>query len=230
MDGSRLRHVWLILAFATLPALGAGENFVANGSFDNDLKDWTYRYDWKGQGHYSGNHQLVEVLDKFGGRSKVLRLNCRPQGVADNQGVKVDSKAIPFNPDYEHTLHVVARSNGPGVRILVEGHRWLPGLPPEGHPELRDLRKFYKFKTVPFRKKGLTGGVATIGDRWTQGRMKIPSTPIDKMSSLSMKNFKKVQFLVVHIVAIAGSAGDVYLDDVKLVRGRKLPRLPSTSK
>jgi hypothetical protein len=202
---------------AALPAHAADErDLVLNGSFDNETQGWTYIYDWEGQGWYKENEYHVSVQDSDSGRRKVLCLDVANQSIADNQGVKVDSKPIPFDKDAEYRLTVYARSEGPALRCLVEGYRWLPGLPPEGEPSLRDLRKYYKFKLVAFRGGDSPNRFAEIGRSWTKGEIRIPTTDPGKMSTTSSKAYDNIQYMVIHICAIGGTAGKVYIDDVKL--------------
>ena len=213
----------LALGFSCVASASARTNLVANGNFSDGLDNWTYVYDWKGQGHYHGNHRLVSVLHSTQGRRSVLCLDGTSQAVIDNQGVKVDSIAIPYDINYEYKLEVTARSEGPGVRVLVEGYGWLPGLRPEGQPGLRDLRRAYKSRTMAFKKGKSPAGAASVGPSWTKGSLTIPAKSMNAMSSRNYTALKRTRFLIVHIVAIAGSSGKVYVSDVKLRQVRKIP-------
>src|SRR2546425_13029624 len=86
----------IALAIA-LPVLAAGpmstKNLVVNGSFDDPkdpLKGWQHKYDQPGESFYKDNDRLTSVVDREGGREKILRLNVETQFLADNPGVKVD--------------------------------------------------------------------------------------------------------------------------------------------
>src|SRR5262249_26989889 len=96
----------VLIALAATSALAAGpvttHNLVVNGNFDDPkepLKGWQHKYDQAGESWYKDNDRLTSVVDREGGRDKVLRLNVETQFLADNPGVKVDSWPIQISPN-----------------------------------------------------------------------------------------------------------------------------------
>ena len=81
-------------------------------------------------------------------------------------------------------------------------------------PSIYDLRKAYKFEQLFFGKVagGTMGGV---GRDWKRATVTVLQTP---MKELQQKLFDGVEFLIVHIVAIGGGPGDLFVDDVELER------------
>ena len=74
----------------------------------------------------------------------------------------------------------------------------------------------YRFSQVYFGKQ-TAGELASVGPNWQKGTTVLGE---DKPSPLARDKLAEIQFLVVHIVAIAGSAGDLFIDDVRLEKGR----------
>lgn len=205
---------------AASSARAAGENLIVNGSFDDDLTGWFHVYNWQGQSFYSENHSRVSVLPRLSSRRGVLQLAVEPQGIADNQGVKVDSFAVPFDFDYTYHLKLRARGEGPGLIVRIEGYGWLPGVKPNEQPTLRDLRRCYRTQPMVFSKSAVAQGPATLTSSWRKGELVYPNKPADEMRKLQKRSYRKTRFVVVHIVGIAGSAGKVHVDDVQLTRKR----------
>ena len=79
---------------------------------------------------------------------------------------------------------------------------------------LLELRKCYKFKQLYFgaREGGDMGGV---GPAWATARRTIPE---GELSKLARQSYDKIEFLVIHLVAIGGGPGVLEVDDVKLER------------
>lgn len=196
------------------PALAGAANLLSNGRFDDGLTGWQTTYDQPGESWYADNHRHVSVVAEETGRKNVLRLHVKDQFTADNPGVKADSAPIPIPPGGRYKFSAFARSTGPNCRILLEGYRWRPDVTPHDKPTLSDLRKAYKFEQLFFGPVpgGTMGGV---GRHWTRATVTVPPTP---MKELQQKIFDSVQFLVVHIVAIGGGPGDLFVDDIELER------------
>ncbi len=200
-------------------ALQAGTNIVFNGGFDlagDPLAGWTRTYDRAGESWYAQNHQYVSVMAD-GSRPHVLRLNVANRSIADNQGVKVDSRAIPVDPRKTYRFSVYARSTGPMARIMLEGYRWHPRAKPGPSPQREDLRLAYRYPMIYF-SKGDAGGMAPVPGQWTRESLEIKGLdhPSSKgISDLNRQNLEKVLFVVVHMVGI-GSVGDLFIDDVRL--------------
>jgi hypothetical protein len=196
----------------------AASNLVVNGSFDNPddrLYGWKYTYDREGESWYFDNHRYVSVVARDEGRPNVLRLHGTDALLnVPGQGVKVDSRPIPVVLPGRFRFSVWARSTGPCCRILIEGYSWAPKVSPHPDPELHELRKRYKFSQLYFSKEQ-EGEYSAVGRAWQRASMLFPE---DRLSPLAQACLKEVQFLVVHIVAIAGSEGDLFVDDVTLER------------
>ncbi len=199
-------------------AAWAAENLVVNGSFDHPddpLYGWKYRYDLPGESWYFKNHEHVKVEPVETGRRRVLALWGNEAILqVPGQGTQVDSKPAAVKPGGRYKLTVSARTSGPDCRILVEGYKWAPGVKPHPDPELHELRKCYKAREVYFGavKAGTSGGV---GKNWQTESQTFPK---EGGSDLALDSWKKAEFLVVHIVAIKGSEGTLYVDDVRLER------------
>ncbi len=195
----------------------AGVNLVTNGSFDapgDFLSSWRYIYDASGDSWYTNNHNFISVVENDGTRKHVLRLHGTYLELqVPGQGVKVDSYPIPVDISKgKFRFSVYARSTGPTCRILIEAYRWAPGVTPHDHPKNTELRKCYKFSQVYFGKQ-VAATMASLSPAWQKGTTVFPE---DKLSDMAKKNLAQIQFLVVHIVAIGGSDGDVFVDDVNL--------------
>lgn len=201
--------------FLAFPAFCA-TNLVQNGSFDDPadrLAGWRYRYDRPGESWYAENHQRVSVADADGPRSTVLRLHGTDAILnVPGQGVKVDSRPIPVDMSGTFKFSCWARGTGPQCRIMIEGYRWNPGIKPHPDPELHELRRCYRFLPLYFGK-AQAGEMSPVGRDWTLAEMTLPP---ENPSELARQSLKEIQFLVVHIVAIAGSEGDLLVDDVRI--------------
>ena len=226
-----VRAAWRMAALLLLAAGTAGaatnRNLVVNGSFDNansPLYGWKYKYDLEGESWYFKNHEHVSVVPKEGGRKNVLALWGNYEILqVPGQGTKVDSDPIPVKPGGKYRLTVSARSTGPDCRILVEGYKWRPGIKPHENPQLHELRRCYRSREVFFggSKGGTSGGATPNWERQStvfpkseaKGESKGKAEPKDDTSALD-----SVQFMVVHIVAIKGNEGNLYVDDVVLER------------
>ena len=196
-----------------------GSNLVTNGSFDNptnNLAAWRYVYDRPGESWYAKNHTYVSVVDQESGRSKVLRMHGTTAVLNDiGMGVQVDSKPIPATAG-PYRLSAWARSTGPGCRLLVEGYKWRKEITPHPDPDIWELRKCYRFSQLYFGKQD-AGEVASVGGTWIKGTTVIGE---EKPSALAKDKLASIQFLVVHIVAVTGQEGDLFIDDVRLEKGR----------
>jgi len=203
----------LLLTFS----VHAGQNLIPNGSFDEELAQWQYKYDRAVESWYKDNHTLVEVLKQEGGRKSVLRLNVATQFLADNPGVKVDSFPIPVSPGGRYRFSAWARTTGPNCRILLEGYKWRPDVKPHPHPTIYELRKCYKFTQLYFTNPpgGTAGGV---GSQWKKATMEFPGRDGKELGELQQKLYNEIRFLIVHVVGIQGTKGDLYVDDIMLER------------
>ena len=230
-----MRTIIIIVGCLLTASAGwAGSNLVVNGHFADTnefLPGWKYDYrdkysdeDITSGEFYSlmaSNHYHVAVTNE-GPRQHVLALQANKWLLWEmGQGVMVDSDPIPVAPGGRYTLTVSAKTTGPDCRILVEGYRWKPGVKPHAHPKLKEVRKCYRFAQVYFgaEKAGKMGGIRPE-QGWTKASQTFPDI---KMTKLALESFNKIQFLVVHIIAIDGTWKDpewvyLYVDDVELER------------
>jgi len=208
--------VLLLLLAATTRA---ASNLVVNGSFeyeDPPLARWQYKYDRKGESWYFENHTRVSVVEMVSGRRNVLRLAVPNQGIADTQGTKVDSQPIPVQPGGRYRMGAWARSTGPNCQLLMEGYKWRPGVKPHPNPTLYELRKCYTFRQLFFgRVEG--GTMGNPSDTWRRASMTVPEG-VKRLEGLRKKKYDEIEFLVLHLVAIGGGPGDLFVDDVVLER------------
>lgn len=219
-------HVLLIAGFLlTASAAWAGSNLVVNGHFDatNEfLYRWKYDYADTGNSWYTNNRAHV-ALTNVDSRHHVVAL----WGIDNNmlnfsgEGVILDSDPIAVTPGGRYKITVTAKTLGPNCRILVEGYRWRPGVKPHANPKLAEVRKCYKTALVFF--KGNAGEFSAISpdQGWVTASQTFPS-----LTKLAKESYDRVQFLVVHIIALEGKTDDngkskwgtFYVDDVKLER------------
>lgn len=133
---------------------------------------------------------------------------------APGQGTKVDSLPISFESGSTYELSAWGRSSGPTCRLLIEGYRWAPGVKPHPDPDLSELRKCYKFSQLYFGSKK-EGTMSEVPKAWSQGKIVFPDPEMSK-SVEARKNLAKIKFVVVHIVAIGGADGTLFIDDVSI--------------
>lgn len=231
------RKLWVQRACRSL-VLGAGllvpallpaaTNLVANGSFDapgSALLAWQTVYTNKGESWYKDNPQFVSVVPQDGGRSSVLRLHGTDAILnVPGQGVKTDSQPMPitFDGSRQYRLSAWARGTGPNSRIFMEGYYWRKGVTPHAHPTLYELQKCYKFAPLYFGKDQ-AGDLSPVPAQWTEATQVFPEPP---RSDIARRCLGQIQFIVVHVVAIAGREGDLYVDDIRI---EPLPATPATA-
>jgi len=212
----------LAILIGSSNAATIGSNLVTNGSFDNPenpLAGWQYKYEREGESWYFKNHNNVKVVND-GSRKSVLAL-WGDVSILQNPGygTKVDSQPIPFESGVTYELSAWGRSSGPTCRMLIEGYRWDPGVKPHPDPDIYELRKCYKFSQLYFgsKKEGSVGEVPKV---WSQGKIIFPDPEMSK-SPDAKKNLAKIKFFVIHIVAIGGAEGTLYVDDVSVKKQAK---------
>ena len=202
------------------------KNLITNGGFDSTnppLSGWKYNYEDTGNSNWTSNHAYVAITNIQGAQGYALDLRANKTLLwSIGQGIMVDSDPVPVEPNGKYRLTVSARSTGCNARIFVEGYRWRPGIKPHSKPRLAELRKCYRFPLVNF--KGETPGKKSfVGETWKRASQDFPE---GKMTPLGKESFDKVQFLVVHIIAIDlydTSVPDdeffhLYVDDVVVER------------
>ena len=213
-----------LIAAALAMAAGiaaAGQNLVVNGHFDDPqdpLASWYTKYDQPGESFYFQNHEYVEVVAE-GMHKHAMKIHVPNVSIAENQGVKADSFAIPVDPKKSYKLTVETRSTGPKARIMLEGWRISPKAKDKTAkiPVRTDLRRAERFPMIYFTP-GDAGGMAEIPKVWTKKSIDIPgldSAKGKKFSDLQRQSRERVQFVTVHIVAI-GIVGDLFIDNITL--------------
>ena len=204
-----------LLLFARLAS--AATNLVINGSFDDPadpLSAWQTVYTNKGESWYNDNPQFLKVLPQDGTHTSVLRIHGTDAILnVPGQGVKVDSRPIPLTlANGPYRFSAWARGTGPNCRILLEGYYWRKGVKPHDNPTIYELQKCYKF-TQLFFGKDQTGEVSPVPAQWTEASQVFPEPP---RSDIAKRCQGQVQFVVIHAVAIAGHAGDLFADDFRI--------------
>ena len=213
-----IRALVFLVCLAQAHAIG-DRNLLFNGSFENEedpLKGWVHDYTWSGNTHYANNHKHVSIVPGKGTRGNILKI-ALSEALLDNQGVKIDGKPVPIERHASYRLAVRCRTTGPNCRILIEGYRWKSGIKPHDNPTLGELQKVFRQGSGQILYfSGKSGSLSNPGRGWKLGSCKFPSGR--KLSDLARTHLKKVKFVVVHVVAIQGAAGDLYLDNVTLTK------------
>ena len=195
----------------------AATNLVVNGSFDDpadSLSAWQTVYTNKGESWYKDNPQFLKVVARDGERTGVLRLHGTDAMLnVPGQGVKVDSRPIPLTlTNGPYRFSAWARGTGPNCRILLEGYYWRKGITPHENPTIYELQKCYRF-TQLFFGKDQSGEVSPVPAQWAEASQVFPEPP---RSDIAKRCQGQVQFVVIHVVAIAGHAGDLFVDDFRI--------------
>ena len=214
-----------------------GGNLLRNGTFSNGLDGWRFKYDLDGESWYTNNHNCVSVItDEQTHQTMVKLTGTHAELLVPGMGVKLDSAPIPIKSTDRFKVSCVAKSTGPDCRILVYGYKWKPGIKPHADPILPELRECYHsvqiYFTVPDlrnRKKGDLGiGAGDFGGvkkEWKQAFSVFPdkkwkaSTTSDRTGqkiSLGQEIWNSVEFLSIHLVAIAGGPGDLLVRDMRI--------------
>jgi hypothetical protein len=207
----------MAITIGSAVAATIGSNLVANGSFDNPenpLTAWMYKYEREGDSWYFNNHNNVKVVDDGSHKSVLALWGNYSILQAPGQGTKVDSQPIPFEAGVTYELSAWGRSSGPTSRMLIEGYRWDPGVKPHPDPDIYELRKCYKFSQLYFGPKK-EGSLGDVPKTWSQGKIIFPDPEMSK-SPDAKKNLAKIKFVVIHIVAIGGADGTLYVDDISI--------------
>lgn len=208
----------------------ASSNLLFNGSFDctnNPMAGWQYDFTWLGNGLYMDNHNNITWLEKDGSRKGVARLHGIQSVINETgQGVWLDTKLIPYEYPCRYKFTVWARcegdSGGPGpdARMIACAVMWQPGRTPRPDPDLSDMAPKPPHRLIQqgsghmvyFTGKNNrdTSGVKTA---WTKGETTFPdATP----SGEELKRLKRADFIFLHICALFGSPGNLYIDDVSI--------------
>lgn len=209
----------LVLLAAAAPAapvrrLGAAEpsNLCYNGSFDSTnapLDGWTTDYTWQGNSHYMGNHTRISQQPEHAGHKRVLHM-------AVSAETKVESRAIPIELGSRYRCELELAGNV-DPHIYFTGYKWEPGVHPYANPHLGDLRRIYKSEFRNHKVSGLSGGWRRVSFEF----------PLENLSELAMKSLKEVRFVTVFIIAVDGSAGDLFVDNVKVTKLSAPPAAPA---
>ena len=111
-----------------------GGNLIVNGGFDNPtngLSFWKTEFKLEGESWYADNENFVAAVPNEAGHVGVLRLTVPySKAMVPGQGVKVESKPVPFDGKAKYRFSATAKSTYPDCRIMLEGYKWRPGIKP----------------------------------------------------------------------------------------------------
>jgi hypothetical protein len=234
--GNSVRAIAAVIAVGFVAASAHAQmntNLIKNGSFDDGLNGWRYKYNLPGESWYNDNEKLVSVVARESGRVNVLSLKCNyDKAMVPGQGVQVDSFPIPVDvkSGARWRLTVSARTTAPDCRIYLQGYKWKPGIKPHDNPDLSELRREYKFAQVYFSTSG-KGGAKQVGAKtqgtltgkkgapagenegsgdfggvkgeWRTGSVTLPD---EKMTDLAKSMYEQIKFLSLHVIAIGSSS------------------------
>ncbi len=206
--------VVLLVALIT-PA--TAQNLLPNGSFDHPedpLHGWKTTYEIVGEDWYEHNHTFISV-DREAGRDSVARLEVAAE-IASEEGVKMESAPVPFDRNSRYRLSVDARTTGPNARIYLRGYRWRPRVERHDNPTLEELVPVYNFHAIQFQSDRAER-LSNPDRRWRTATQEIP---FEGMSTAAQRHFRMIDFLVVQVFAIHGSAGTLYVDNVQIEKVR----------
>lgn len=175
-----VRLCLLVAALSAAVSLSHAQSLIENGNFDNPadpLKGWITDYEWSGNKHYLANKNSVSTVVE-GARKNVVKMNS-----PGDQGVKMETRAIPFEPGNRYTCTLDVK--GGGYRIYFAGYRWAPGIRPHENPELGELRMIYQSKAA-------TG----TSDAWKQEKLELPGVTL---SPQAIEHLKEVRYITVYI-------------------------------
>jgi hypothetical protein len=89
-----------------------------------------------------------------------------------------------------------------------------PGVKPHDGLTLAELRKCYRATQLYFGAvQG--GGTSSPGPEWKRVTAMVPE---EKLGKLAQEKYDEIEYWVVHVVAIAGRAGELFVDDIRLER------------
>jgi hypothetical protein len=219
-------------------------NLLKNGSFEHGVDNWRYKFDLEGESFYTNNHNCVTVVPEAEGKQNVLKLHgTHLELQVPGAGVRMDSDPVPIKPNGRFKLSALAKSSGPNCRILIWGYKWKPGFKPHPNPSLPELRECYHSRQIYFTtpKTATYGGGADgrpltavygVGDfggvtnDWKEAYVIFPNPTGWKQTTISDRTGKKVtlgqelwesvEFLSVHLLAINGTPGDLFVKEVRL--------------
>ncbi len=218
----------LLSATAWSAASTANEppNLVQNGQFDDKtdpLNHWIYVFD--DNKHYMKNHTYVSVVeDKASMRPHVLRLDATDHNVCINQGVKIYTEPIRFDPKKKYKISLSARSigtkggPGPKCRIYPIAYRWHPKAVKSNNPAFADLREEVRFQVIYFNNAE-TGEFSHVPTQWKRVERVIPTVG---RTELQQGHLENCDWLMLKILALDATGVDkcntgyLYVDDVKI--------------
>lgn len=206
-------------ACAMLASLAPAGDVAVNGGFDdkqNPLKGWHRDFQWTGKKIWANNHNLVDVLSRESGRRSVLQIHVGPETI-ERQGVMVESDPIPFDPEKKYLLKVDARTTGPNCRIFLEGYRLERGATrEEGIPHLSELRKVFRQAAgrMVYFGGSKSGVMSNPTGKWSTGQAE--TFPPKDLGTTGMRHIAAIEYLVIHILAIMGTEGDILIDAIEL--------------
>jgi hypothetical protein len=206
---SSLASAALALTLA-LPAAGA-ENLVKdlNGGFELGLTNWLVHF--PDHDFLKDNRLYVSVVED-GARKHVLKF-ILSRAAADNWGVQALGQPVRIDPKKRYKLTVAARTTGPSGRIYVMGKRWHPKAKRSETPTNAEVRDAFKGPIMSFAGEKGTAQFTNVKRVWATESVEIPPR---EMTELAYSFWTQCEFLEIHLVGIGGTAGEFFIDDVKL--------------
>lgn len=217
-----------------------GGNILKNGSFSNGLDGWRFKYDLDGESWYTNNHNHVQVItDEQTKQTMAKFTGTHVELQVPGMGVKIDSAPAPIKSTDRFKMSCWARSTGPDCRILVYGYKWKPGIKPHPNPILPELRECYHsvqlyFSAAKLWREGEPqysskvggGDFGGVKKEWKQASVIFPdkskwkgtttSDMTGKKISIGEEKWNSVEFLSIHMMAIGGSPGDLFVRDARI--------------
>jgi hypothetical protein len=187
----------------------AVSNLCYNGSFEvatNGLDGWITDYRWEGNSHYMANHERIEVIPTYKGKTKVMHLDGQGGGYTDT---KAECQPIPYENGarYQCTLDLNSTTE---PHVYFVGYKWKPGIRPydDKPPHPGDLRRIYKSQ---FREHKITAGP----NGWKKVTFEFP---MENPSALAQQSLSELRFFTVIIMVVADYKGHAYVDDVRITK------------
>ena len=192
-----------------------------NGGFEHGLTNWLVHFP---EHDFLKNNVACVSVVRDGSRPHVLKFVLSP-AAAENWGVQALSLPVRIDPKKRYRLTVSARTTGPNARLYVMGKKWHPKATRGENPVNADVRDVFKGPVLSFSGEKGTAQFSNVRHSWATESVEIPPR---EMTDLAYGFWQKCEFLEIHLVGIGGSAGELFLDDVKIEETG--PVLPSQVK
>ena len=180
-----------------------------NGGFEHGLTNWLVHF--PDHDFLKNNISCVSVV-RDGLRPHVLKFELS-HAAAENWGVQALSLPVRIDFRKRYKLTVSARTTGPNARLYVMGKRWHPKARRSENPVNADTRDVFKGPVLSFSGEKGTAQFSNVRRTWATASVEIPPR---EMTDLAYGFWQKCEFLEIHLVGIGGSAGQLFLDDIRL--------------